>query len=110
MVSPLRTLQSSNSLRNSIASLAWLSASCMDFSSVTLPSLGRAKARNKSASTRVFDALCAPCPPTRLHPSHGGHGAHRCLEIVSRSRHARLCPPYHLCFTPPLPSRCPGGP
>src|SRR5262249_21993193 len=30
MVSPLRTLQSSNSLRNSIASLAWFKASCMD--------------------------------------------------------------------------------
>src|SRR6516225_3979801 len=29
MVSPLRTLQSSNSLRKSIASLAWFNASCM---------------------------------------------------------------------------------
>src|SRR5262245_29471047 len=29
MVSPLRTLQSSNSLRKSIASLAWFNASCI---------------------------------------------------------------------------------
>jgi ABC-type branched-subunit amino acid transport system ATPase component len=38
--------------------------------------VGWAKARNKSAFTRVFDALCAPCPPTILRTVRdGGHGA-----------------------------------
>src|SRR5262249_37800084 len=40
--------------------------------------VGWAKARNKSAFTRVFDALCAPCPPPtgdQGRTADGGHGA-----------------------------------
>src|SRR5712691_8076831 len=52
MVSPFCTLQSSNSLRKSIASLAWFKASCMGRSCRTLL-VGWAKARSFAPCPRV---------------------------------------------------------
>ena len=52
MVSPFFTLQSSNSLRNSIASLAWFSASCIRPSLARLYATFSRRCGNLNSSSR----------------------------------------------------------
>src|SRR5258708_21948353 len=89
MVSPFCTLQSASSLRNSIASLAWFSASCIVLRSSFAFFVGWAKARNKRAFTPVFAgyAFCACANDVTLF----AHGRGRDASYLAPPAQNRTC-------------------